>query len=71
VHPAGVAAVEHEHPQVDDDRVVGWRFEVLRRAGYDAVDAFQLAAAREIDIRLAERLLAEGCPAETAVRILV
>jgi len=71
VHPQWVAAVEHEHPQVDDDRVVGWRFEVLRRAGYDSADALQLATAREIDVRLAERLLANGCPPATAVRILV
>jgi hypothetical protein len=60
---------EAEH--VADAEVVAWRYEVLGRAGYSEPEALLLAASREVDLRLAERLLACGCPPETALRILV
>ena len=50
--------------------IVDWRFDQLVRAGYGAQDASALAEEVEIDLHLAERLLAKGCPPETAVRIL-
>jgi hypothetical protein len=52
-------------------RVFDWRFSQLVRAGYAADQAWVLASAPEVDVRLAERLLAEGCPPETARRILL
>ena len=50
--------------------VVGWRFEELRDAGYDERDAMELALRTEIDLHLALELVRNGCPLETAVRIL-
>jgi hypothetical protein len=61
-------------PQVERTeatRVFDWRFSELVRAGYSADQAWLLASAPEVDVRLAERLLAEGCPPDTARRILL
>ena len=52
-------------------RVFDWRFAELVRAGYSPDQAWLLASASEVDVRLAERLLSEGCPPETAQRILL
>ena len=52
-------------------RVFDWRFSELVRAGYLPDQAWLLASAPEVDVRLAERLLAEGCPPDTARRILL
>jgi hypothetical protein len=52
-------------------RVFDWRFSELVRAGYSPDQAWLLANAPEVDVRLAERLLAEGCASETAQRILL
>jgi hypothetical protein len=65
-----MATIEHD-PETRDSLVFDWRFEELQRAGYSASDAWLLAAAKHVDLRLAERLLADGCPPETATRILV
>jgi len=53
------------------DAVFEWRFEELQRAGFSRSQAFLLASARDVDLRVAERLLAAGCPPSTATRILV
>ena len=58
-------SVEDEH-----DRVLRWRCEELRRAGYDLKNAILLAVNPEVDLKLALELPARGCPAETALRIL-
>jgi hypothetical protein len=63
-----MATIEHE--QSEADRVAAWRFEVLVRTGYTPSQARKLAAELEVDLRLAERLLAEGCPPDVAARIL-
>jgi hypothetical protein len=57
------------HPRADP--VFDWRFETLRRAGYPSSVAWVLASARDVDVRFAERLLAQGCPPSTAARILI
>lgn len=51
--------------------VLRWRFDVLMRAGFDMEQAAALAANVEIDLHLATKLLARGCPPDTALRILV
>lgn len=51
--------------------VLRWRFEELRRAGFETEDALIVAADVEIDLHLATRLLRSGCPPETALRILL
>jgi len=61
--------------QLEDALVAGeifdWRFTELMRAGYSDADALLLAREKEVDLRLAERLLVEGCPPSTALRILL
>ncbi len=52
-------------------RVLGWRLEQLRAAGYDGETALELALDTSIDLHRAVSLLRRGCPAETARRILV
>ena len=51
--------------------IVGWRFDRLVRAGYAEVDASKVARQVEVDLHLAMRLLERGCPAATALRILL
>lgn len=55
----------------EDEHVVRWRFDELRRAGYNISAAMQLAERRDVDLHLAVRLLLAGCPQTTALRILV
>jgi hypothetical protein len=63
-------------PAVDEiietelERVARWRAEELMRAGYDPVAAGQLALRSDIDLHEAIGLLALGCPANLAYRIL-
>ncbi len=53
------------------ERVVTWRREELERAGYDERSARKLAALPYVDLHLAVALARTGCPAATAVRILL
>ena len=48
--------------------VVDWRVTRLRALGYGVRDAAHLALT-PIDVHDLERLIAKGCPPETAVRI--
>jgi hypothetical protein len=66
-----MSTVESHRPRPDDADILSWRFCELVRAGYSNDQAFRLASEPEVDIRFAERLLAAGCPAETAQRILL
>ena len=66
-----MSAVEQERKGVDEAAVFDWRFSVLMNAGYSPDQAWTLAACRDVDVRLAERLLAQGCPRATAVLILL
>lgn len=54
-----------------DADVMRWRFEELRRAGFEKEDALIVAADVQIDLHLATTLLRRGCPPETALRILL
>jgi hypothetical protein len=56
-------------PRLEDDlRVLRWRIERLLALGYRRREATSLAAS-QVDIHELERLIARGCPPETAVRI--
>ena len=55
----------------EEDPVRRWRLDQLKRAGYPPRDALVLSGRPEIDLHLAVRLLRQGCPAQTAVRILL
>jgi hypothetical protein len=54
-----------------ESELFDWRFTALTRAGYSHADAWLLAANKDVDHRVAERLLVEGCPPATALRILL
>jgi hypothetical protein len=56
---------------VGNEAVVDWRFASLVHAGYSPDQARKLATNKDVDLRLAERLLAQGCPSATAIRILL
>ena len=57
--------------ETEAERIERWRAEELARAGYDPVGAGELAARSDVDLHLAVDLLERGCPADTALRILL
>ncbi len=57
--------------ETEDERVFQWRHETLLATGYDDRLAFKLALRPHVDLHLAVRLLREGCPPDTAARILL
>jgi hypothetical protein len=66
-----VTTVWSEHSDTDEEAVVRWRFDELVRAGYTWGLALRLAKCRDVDLRVAEKLVRTGCPHETALRILL
>jgi hypothetical protein len=66
-----MATLEQRPVLVGEDSVFEWRLEALKRAGFSLREAWLLAAAKQVDVRAAERLLQRGCPSETALRILL
>lgn len=52
-------------------RVIEWRRAELERAGYDTLGAKALAERLDVDLHYATDLLRTGCPAETALKILL
>jgi hypothetical protein len=62
--------VMQEIIETEVERVERWRAEELSRAGFDPVDALELAARPDVDLHAAVGLLQRGCPPELAVRIL-
>ena len=60
-----------EATETENERVLRWRWEELRRAGFGFKDSLILAVSLDVDLHLATELLARGCPADTALRILV
>lgn len=55
----------------ETERVLLWREEELERVGYGREMARDLAERTYVDLHLAMDLLQKGCPADTAVRILL
>jgi hypothetical protein len=66
-----MTVVETEIPESGDERVARWRLEQLQRAGYDETAALVLADLVHIDLHLAVDLVRQGCPSDTALRILL
>jgi hypothetical protein len=61
-----------ETKRVPEERCVElWRFAQLLRAGYGRRQASVIASRRDVDLHLAVDLLDNGCPVETALRILL
>jgi hypothetical protein len=57
--------------ETEAEIILRWRFDELVRAGYDVGTALLLASHVEIDLHDATGLVRRGCPADTAVRILL
>jgi hypothetical protein len=57
--------------ETEAEMILRWRFDELLRAGYDVGSALLLASHVEIDLHSASELVRRGCPAETALRILL
>jgi hypothetical protein len=53
------------------EAILRWRFEALVRSGYDIGSALVLASHVEVDLHQATGLVDRGCPADTALRILL
>jgi hypothetical protein len=66
-----MTAAQLQIEETEQERVERWRSEALERAGYEPEAAAELAARHDIDLHRAIRLLESGCPAETALRILL
>ena len=59
------------YTETETERIQRWRAEELERAGYGSDDAAEIAARQDVDLHLAVELLERGCPASTALRILL
>jgi hypothetical protein len=64
-------ATEIPVSEPEHQRVERWRAEALERAGYSPDAAAALAARLDIDLHHAIGLLENGCPPDTALRILL
>ena len=53
--------------ETEVEMILRWRFDELVRAGYDVGTALMLAS----HVEIATELVGRGCPADTAVRILL
>ena len=53
------------------ERIIRWRLEQLKQAGYEHQQALAIAAKTEIDLHLATNLLRRGCPPTLAGHILL
>jgi hypothetical protein len=51
--------------------VEAWRAEQLELAGYGAGAAAELALRPDVDLHMAMEMLAHGCPADLALKILL
>jgi hypothetical protein len=56
---------------LDTTAVRSWRLQQLLAAGYPRREARLLSEREDIDLHLATNLLLNGCPIETALRILL
>ena len=63
--------VETEVKRREDRIVLGWRYEELVRAGYSEREAMLVADRVDVDLHRAIALVESGCPAKTALRILL
>jgi hypothetical protein len=57
--------------RLETDLVEAWRAEQLELAGYGAQAAAEIALRHDIDLHVAVDLVARGCPAELALKILL
>jgi hypothetical protein len=55
----------------EHDFIRRWRLEALKRAGFSPSDALVMSGRTEVDVHVAAKLLQDGCPVATALRILL
>ncbi len=70
----GPTLTSEELEELDEDAIVTLircRLAVLERAGCESADCLALASRADADLAKAAELIARGCPAELALRILV
>lgn len=65
-----IQQIEEDVAAFGDDPVFRWRLERLEQAGYDQCSALELAGRWDVDLHFALNLREQGCPADTAARIL-
>jgi hypothetical protein len=63
-------AAELHTIETEVERIERWRAEMLERAGFAPEAAADLAARPDVDLHQAIDLIGQGCPEETALRIL-
>ena len=61
--------IQRQH-RGENERVLDWRFDALEEAGFNPIAALALAESG-VDHHAAANLLANGCPHDTALRILL
>ena len=66
-----MAAANIEERVTEIERIEAWRAEALERAGFDPAAAAEIAVRHDIDLHRATELLAAGCPADLALKILL
>jgi len=64
-------AAEAHVNESEIERIERWRAGELVRAGYDTSGAAAVAARHDIDLHVAADLIAQGCPPELALKILL
>ena len=57
-------------PTVELRRVRRWRRQQFHELGFTLTEAYELADA-PVDLGVARRIIAAGCPQQTAIRILL
>jgi hypothetical protein len=57
-------------PPVEAHQVRTWRREQFHELGFTLSEAYELADA-PVDLGVARRIIAAGCPRQTAIRILL
>ena len=71
VEEAGQIQTEVEPGQSEQLCTRVWRLDQFTRLGFDSAGATLMADDAQVDLAQARKLIALGCPLETAVRILL
>jgi len=66
-----MTTAELDIPMTEDELIVRWRLERLQHAGYDDLQALEVALRGDVDLHLATELLERGCSPGPALRILL
>jgi hypothetical protein len=66
-----MSAAEVEVRESELERIERWRTGELKRAGYDAASAAELAVRLDVDLHDAIDLVRHGCPLDLALQILL